>query len=93
MVKRLLVIFLFVLSGCGREIVKEPTKVDVPVIVELPKPTIVEQPFLPIESLTEESTDEETAKAYVNTVAILKSYAEQLRAALQPYVESSEKDK
>lgn len=77
------------LWACGDMTVRPEPKVvqvAVPVHVDPPKAEKIERPFLPINTLTKDSSDEKVAEAYVKTVKILTGYAEMLEAACEPFM-------
>lgn len=76
------------LSGCGDKVIKPEPQVilvEVPAFKDPPKAADIEEPFLPISTLTAESPDSEVAQAYAKTVIILRKHADMLRAALEPF--------
>jgi hypothetical protein len=78
---------VLVTSGCA-EVVYKDRIVEIPVLVfqQPPAPTKIDKiQELPTDKLGESSSDEETAKAYAETVAILKSYVKQLEAVIEPF--------
>jgi hypothetical protein len=82
-----LVLIVLVTTGC-KEVVYKDRVVKVPVMVftRPPKPAYVEPPKeLPVDKLVENSGDEETAKAYAETVEILKAYSKQLETVIEPF--------
>jgi hypothetical protein len=60
--------------------------VAVPVHQDPPKAEDIEEPYLPVSALSKDSSDEEVAKAYAQSLQILKSHADMLRAALAPFI-------
>ena len=77
-------------TGCHEVIFKDRiVKVPVLVFQQPPEPAKIE-PIgdLPTDQLTPSSSDEETARAYAETLEILKSYVKQLEAALAPFRKS-----
>jgi hypothetical protein len=94
MVKHLLIVkscvlVSLVLSACATPIAptKPPTKVEIPVVVEVPEPPEFTLPILPIANLTEASKSQpnEVVKAYAATVELLKGEVKARDLALQPY--------
>lgn len=83
-----IILLCFVLVGCCKpDIVYKDriVHVDRPVIQEFPKAPEIPATPLPTDKLTENSTDEETAKAYVSSLQLLKNEIKQLRKAIKPY--------
>lgn len=80
------------LSACEVNPKKLPDSVvvEVPVFEAPPAPVKVEQPYLPIEDITAESSDEDVVKAYAKSILILKTYAAQLEESLKPYLNKAE---
>ena len=79
--------FTLATTGCHEVIFKDRI-VEVPVILfqKPPAPAKIDPlPELPTDKLDSSASDEETAKAYAETVAILKSYVKQLEAAIEPF--------
>lgn len=84
-----ILLLLLLLSGCctPKIIYKDRIiHVDRPVITDIPKIEQIEKPHLPTDDLTIDSTDEETAKAFVTSEKLLKNEVEQLRKALEPFI-------
>lgn len=74
--------------GCGKEIVYKDRIQEVPVLVfdDPPSPAKLEEmPDLPIFSITKDSSREEIARAFAETVTILRSRVSEQEAALEPF--------
>lgn len=83
-------------AACTKRIVYRDRIVEVPVVVneEIPAPAdIGELGVLPVDQITEESTDAEVVVAYKSTVDILRNYVEALQAQIQPYIDAAQKAK
>lgn len=87
MVKTIGIVVLSVLLvGCTRTITRtETVEVEIPVPVECEQPPLVERPLLPIHSLTENSGDDVTARAYVETIKLLQKHSDTLEKYLNAY--------
>ena len=71
---------VFFLFGCGQtKIVK------VPVPIPCPEPPEIQQPKLPISDLDANAKYDEVAKAYAETVILLKEHSEKLEHLLNSY--------
>lgn len=80
-----------ILIGCSNPPVKvqpivrtETVEVRVPVF-ECPAPPSFSLPSIPINTITDESTNAEIAEAYIKSIAIQKAYINQLENILQGY--------
>ena len=76
------------LSGCVPErVIFKDRIVEVPVLIfrNPPPPAPVEKPEFPIDSLSLDATDEETAKAYAETVELMRGYLTSLEESLKPF--------
>jgi len=83
------ILMSLMLVGCAAEkqIIRVPFEVEVPVIVECPAPPTINPPFLPIYLLSEEDKGDnpKIARAYVESLQLMKNYAEKQSAALGVY--------
>lgn len=79
--------FAIILAGCSNPFQKPlpPVYVEIPVAVACPEPVYLMVPDLPIYLLKQGDSPEITAKAYVNTIILLKEYTEKLEKSLEPY--------
>lgn len=82
---------IFIVSGCQKEIVYKDRIKEVPVLVfnDPPKPAeIAAMPELPIFKITKDSSREEIAKAFAESVTILLSQVKQQETALEPFIKN-----
>ena len=87
----LLLAFSLCLCGCASKKVEEkivyvdkPVTVEVPVLKE-PEFTRPSKPKNYLTSITKDSTPQEVAEAYVNTLKEWKKYARKLEVLVEPY--------
>lgn len=91
--KLIFVILVLGLTACGKQTVvkREIVKVPEVIIKECQAPaTVIDITDLPLWQITEDSTDEETARAYAESVTILKSKKDEYKEALKPFVKHEE---
>lgn len=90
--KTLLCIALaFSLSACTPKLVKPCICEPIIITENIAAPAVVSKPILPVDSLKAGDDDETVAKAYDSSIRLLRIYAAQLLAALQPYYDASSK--
>ena len=74
---------VLILSGCFATVAEKTViqRVEVPVYV-IPELPVVEIGILPIDSISEQSTDGEVVTKYVATIKLLKSKLEEIKVML-----------
>lgn len=81
-----LIALALTLSGCEEKVRVVTKEVFIPTPVPCPTPIVrVELPPLSVETLTETSTPEEIAKAYVESLGVLKRELRTAKEALDAY--------
>ena len=85
----LILLSILVLSSCCKDPIIKREIVKVPFVVykDPPTPALVSKSKLPIDELTENSTNEDKARAIVETIAIMKSDIKALEESLKPFQE------
>ena len=86
MATRGLVGVLAILAGCAKPLPPEPVRVEVPVAY-CPAPPATPLPELPLAALPADATPEQIARAYAETVVILRREVLIREAALDGYRE------
>lgn len=91
----IILVTLFCFAGCGDkqteiQYVEKPIYVEVPIIQNLEIEPI-RKPVYYIKNINENSSPNEVAEAYINTIKELNSYIKKLEMVVEPFYKKVEK--